>query len=168
MKKLLYFMDKVFELIAVLGIITMVSLVFFNAVLRYFFAASLPATEELSRFAFIWICNVGIIVAARANAHVSVNIVTDALKGIPALIVRILREAIILGVMGVVLYGSYVFTTFSNFLTPATQTPFHFITISLVIMSGSVMLIYVTRSIADIVTYTRTGKTGPDKPEENK
>jgi TRAP-type C4-dicarboxylate transport system permease small subunit len=53
----------------------MVVLVFGNVVLRYGFDTGILMSEELSRFAMVWMVFVGAIVAARDGAHLG----TDAL-----------------------------------------------------------------------------------------
>ena len=62
-----------FLMVACLGL--MVLMVFGNVVLRYVFNSGIVASEELSRWLFVWMTFLGAIVAIRRHAHLG----TDAL-----------------------------------------------------------------------------------------
>ncbi|WP_109075738.1 MULTISPECIES: TRAP transporter small permease [unclassified Azospirillum] len=79
---------------ALLGLMTL--LVFANVVLRYLFELSLPWVEELTRFMMIWVAYLGAGLALRAGAHVSVDLLQDAVA--PRL-ARIMRIAVALSVL---------------------------------------------------------------------
>jgi TRAP-type transport system small permease protein len=64
------------KLIALLLAI-MVVMVFGNVVLRKFFDSGITASEELSRWMFVWLTFLGAIIAVRENAHLG----TDFLIG---------------------------------------------------------------------------------------
>lgn len=139
MKRLTRFIDVAFKAFACISLMTMMTLVFYNAVLRYLFDASMPASEEIARFAFIWLVFLGAIVTERSKQHISVTMLTDRLRGMPAMIVRILREIVVFGTLGFLLYGSIQYTMLATFNTPATNTPFWIIAISLVIMAVCIL-----------------------------
>lgn len=54
-------------------LVAMVVMVFGNVVLRYGFDSGLVMSEELSRFAFIWLVFVGAVVAMHEGAHLGVD-----------------------------------------------------------------------------------------------
>ena len=58
------------------GILTSVLMImlFINVIGRYFFNYSFAVTEDLSRFAFVWIVYIGAIVAARYGIHFRVKV----------------------------------------------------------------------------------------------
>jgi TRAP-type C4-dicarboxylate transport system permease small subunit len=62
-------------LVALLGV--MVVMVFGNVVLRYGFNSGITVSEELSRWAFVWMTFLGAIVAIKDNGHLG----TDMLVG---------------------------------------------------------------------------------------
>ncbi len=68
---------KLLELLLVLLLAAMVVMVFGNVVLRYVFNSGITVSEELSRWAFVWLTFLGAIVALRENAHLG----TDMLIG---------------------------------------------------------------------------------------
>jgi TRAP-type C4-dicarboxylate transport system permease small subunit len=59
--------------------IVMVVMVFGNVVLRYAFHSGLPQSEELSRFAFIWLTFVAAIVGVREGTHLGMETVVRRL-----------------------------------------------------------------------------------------
>jgi TRAP-type transport system small permease protein len=68
---------RLIELLLVLLLGAMVLMVFGNVVLRYGFNSGITFSEELSRWAFVWMTFLGAIVAIRENGHLG----TDMLIG---------------------------------------------------------------------------------------
>jgi TRAP-type C4-dicarboxylate transport system permease small subunit len=68
-------MCRLFGMLMVACLALMVLMVFGNVVLRYGFNSGITASEELSRWLFVWMTFLGAIVAVRRHAHLG----TDAL-----------------------------------------------------------------------------------------
>jgi TRAP-type C4-dicarboxylate transport system permease small subunit len=68
-------MCRLFGALMVACLALMVLMVFGNVVLRYGFNSGITASEELSRWLFVWMTFLGAIVAVRRHAHLG----TDAL-----------------------------------------------------------------------------------------
>ena len=68
---------KLLELLLVGLLAVMVVMVFGNVVLRYAFNSGITVSEELSRWAFVWMTFLGAIVALKENGHLG----TDLLIG---------------------------------------------------------------------------------------
>jgi TRAP-type transport system small permease protein len=68
-------MCRLFGVLMVACLALMVLMVFGNVVLRYGFNSGITASEELSRWLFVWMTFLGAIVAVRKHAHLG----TDAL-----------------------------------------------------------------------------------------
>ena len=68
---------KLLELLLVALLAAMVAMVFGNVVLRYAFNSGITVSEELSRWAFVWLTFLGAIVAVKENGHLG----TDMLIG---------------------------------------------------------------------------------------
>jgi TRAP-type transport system small permease protein len=68
---------RMLELLLVLLLLAMVVMVFGNVVLRYAFNSGITFSEELSRWAFVWMTFLGAIVALKDNGHLG----TDMLIG---------------------------------------------------------------------------------------
>ncbi len=68
---------RLLEVLLVALLAAMVLMVFGNVVLRYGFNSGITFSEELSRWAFVWMTFLGAIVALRENGHLG----TDLLVG---------------------------------------------------------------------------------------
>ena len=76
------FIDAYFQLlklIIVCCLFAMVTMVFANVVMRYLFNSGLPVSEELSRWAFVWLTFLGSILVLKEHAHLGVDIVIKSL-----------------------------------------------------------------------------------------
>ena len=68
---------RLLEMLLVVLLVAMVLMVFGNVVLRYGFNSGITFSEELSRWAFVWMTFLGAIVALKDNGHLG----TDMLVG---------------------------------------------------------------------------------------
>jgi TRAP-type C4-dicarboxylate transport system permease small subunit len=73
MKKLIDLFFKLLELGVVLCLLAMVIMVFGNVVMRYAFNSGILISEEMSRYAFIWLTYLGAMVAMREGGHLGVD-----------------------------------------------------------------------------------------------
>lgn len=95
------FYFRALEAIMVLCLAAMCVMVFGNVVLRHLFDSGINVSEELARFAFIWLTFLGAIVVAREGGHLGVDMLVTRLgpgmrRG--ALIVSRLLTALCCGV----------------------------------------------------------------------
>lgn len=140
----------IYKAFTVGSIILMVALVFFNAICRYVINISFPATEELARFFFIWVCYLGIVAAYADGEHVSVNLLVKNLKGIPKIILTVLTYAAILIALYVMLMGAFRYTQIaSTYNTIATGTNFAVITLSQVFCAIALIFITIKKIIVE-------------------
>jgi TRAP-type C4-dicarboxylate transport system permease small subunit len=68
---------RLLEALSTLLLVVMVVLVFGNVVLRYVFNSGLTVSEEVSRWAFVWLTFMGAVVALKEHGHLG----TDVLVG---------------------------------------------------------------------------------------
>ena len=73
MKSIEKYLMQAMNTIIVVSLALMVIMVFSNVVLRYVFNSGITATEELSRFLFLWLIFIGAIVAMKESAHLGVD-----------------------------------------------------------------------------------------------
>jgi TRAP-type transport system small permease protein len=73
MKKIIDAFFKLLELGVVLCLLAMVIMVFGNVVMRYAFNSGILISEEMSRYAFIWLTYLGAMVAMREGGHLGVD-----------------------------------------------------------------------------------------------
>lgn len=74
---ILRWLDKHFEefILILLSIFTVV-VIFSQVVLRYVFSNSLPWSEEIARYAFIWFIYIGVSYGVKKQKHLSVDVIT--------------------------------------------------------------------------------------------
>jgi TRAP-type C4-dicarboxylate transport system permease small subunit len=71
--------DRLLEIVLVLCMVVMFIFVFINVVLRLGFNSGIDISEELPRFAFVWMCFIGGVVGMRRHSHLGVDMVVAAL-----------------------------------------------------------------------------------------
>ena len=64
---------KLLEFLVVVCLVAMVIMVFGNVVLRYGFNSGIDISDELSRYAFIWLTYLGAMIAMREGGHLGVD-----------------------------------------------------------------------------------------------
>jgi len=107
MQKISHLFFKVAEFTLVIMLSLMVIMVFGNVVLRYGFNDGLIASEELSRFFFIWITFLGAIVTLRDNAHLGLDSLVRHLSLRGKKIAFGLSNLLMLGCCTLMFYGTY-------------------------------------------------------------
>jgi TRAP-type C4-dicarboxylate transport system permease small subunit len=70
---------KLLELLLVMLMAAMVVMVFGNVVLRYGFNSGITVSEELSRWAFVWMTFLGAIIAIKENGHLGTDMLISKL-----------------------------------------------------------------------------------------
>lgn len=73
---------RLLKLAAAALLAVMVALVFGNVVLRYAFNSGITVSEELSRWAFVWLVFLGAIVGLREHAHLGMDTIVRLLPGL--------------------------------------------------------------------------------------
>ena len=107
MHKLVEAYFSLLKVLAVVCLVTMVVLVFGNVVLRYCFNESILISEELSRWAFVWLTFLGAVVLLRERGHMNVDM---ALRILPSWGERgclILSQLLMLACSGLFFWGSW-------------------------------------------------------------
>jgi TRAP-type C4-dicarboxylate transport system permease small subunit len=107
MHKISHLFFKVAEFTLVVMLSLMVIMVFGNVVLRYGFNDGLIASEELSRYLFIWITFLGAIVTLRDNAHLGLDSLVRHLSLRGKKVAFALSNLLMLGCCTLMFYGTY-------------------------------------------------------------
>lgn len=95
------------KVLAVICLVTMVVLVFGNVVLRYAFNESILISEEISRWAFVWLTFIGAVVLLRERGHMSVDLALRVLPGWGERGCLILSQLLMLACSGLFFWGSW-------------------------------------------------------------
>ena len=96
------------RLFSALCLAVMVILVFGNVVLRYGFNSGIAFSEEMSRWAFVWLIFVGAVGGLKDLSHLGVDSLVAKLSRRGKLICYVLSHLLMLAIIGVFLYGSFV------------------------------------------------------------
>ncbi len=98
---------RVLEAFLAFCLISMVVMVFGNVVLRYGFNSGFVMSEELSRFAFIWLVFVGAVVAMHEGAHLGVDSLVQALPRGGKIACLVASELLILVCCAMFFWGTW-------------------------------------------------------------
>ena len=89
---------------------------------RYIFGSSLPWTEELARYCFMWLIYVGMVLGLHRGTHASVDVLADNLKGVPRTMVVVCVHLLSIALFGVLCYqGFLLFLMVKGQATPALR-----------------------------------------------
>lgn len=99
---------KLLEMVIVLCIATMLVMVFGNVVLRIFFKTGIDLSEEIPRFAFVWMTFLGAIVGMRKRAHLGVDVMVKMLPVWGQKICWATSQAVMLVCCVYIVYGTYL------------------------------------------------------------
>lgn len=130
----------ILKILVAIVFISMVLMIFVNAVLRYAFNSGISATEELSRYAFVWVSALGAILGYYQNKHVGVDLLVNSLHGAAKLAVQIVAELIVVYALYVMVHGGLkYFISTINLDSAAIPIPMGIITVTPLVM-GVAML----------------------------
>lgn len=94
---------RALKFLVVFMISTMVVLILGNVILRYGFNSGIAVSEELSRWAFVWLTYTGAIIAMRENTHLGMDTVVSRLSASGKRFCYVLSHLLML--LCVVLFG---------------------------------------------------------------
>ena len=97
---------RLLEFFLAVCLIAMVAMVFGNVVLRYGFDSGIVMSEELSRFAFIWLVFVGAVVAMHEGSHLGVDTLVSALPRGGKIACLVASELLILACCAMFFWGT--------------------------------------------------------------
>ncbi|MDO5680492.1 MAG: TRAP transporter small permease [Pelistega sp.] len=121
MQKIINLYFKLLKISIVTCLAAMVIMVFANVVMRYAFNSGLAVSEELSRWAFVWLIFLGAILVLHENAHLGVDIILQKVSKPIRKILLILSTFIMLVLTLLILDGSIEQTTLNiDASAPAT------------------------------------------------
>ena len=86
---------------------TMVVLVLGNVILRYGFNSGITVSEELSRWAFVWLTFTGAIIAMREHTHLGMDTVVSKLPVLGKKICYVLSHLIMIACVLLFMSGAY-------------------------------------------------------------
>lgn len=142
----------------------MIGLVFYNAILRYVFRSSFAPSEEWARILFIYITFFGAIEAFYRGRHISVDMLTGALKGVSRKSVDVVAQVLSLCALALLAIGgvSLVLQTMDTY-TVATGLNMTIVNGTLPLMAIVVFGFYVRQLIATLKKPASEFKADPKR-----
>lgn len=107
MKTLVEWYFRLLKLLVVGCMLVMVVMVFGNVVLRYAFNSGISVSEELSRWAFVWMVFLGALIALKEHAHLGLDSLTRRLPPIGQRLCLIVGHLLMLFVCWLIIRGSW-------------------------------------------------------------
>lgn len=101
-------LTRTLEVVMVLCLVVMLVMVFGNVILRLFFNTGIDLSEEMPRFAFVWMTFLGAIVGMRRRAHLGVDILIQALPVFGRKVCWGISQVVILVCCVYIVYGTYL------------------------------------------------------------
>jgi TRAP-type C4-dicarboxylate transport system permease small subunit len=137
---------KLLEGLLVLCLGAMVLMVLGNVILRYGFNSGITVSEELSRFAFVWLTFVGAVVGLREGAHLGVDTLVRKLPLLGRRLCFIASEALMLLCCVLFFIGTWrQHGINAGTLAPVTEISMEWVFGVAYLSAGSMALIIVVR-----------------------
>ncbi len=108
LKKTADALTRVLEVVMVACLALMLVMVFGNVMLRLFANTGIDLSEEMPRFAFVWMTFLGAIVGMRRRAHLGVDILVQALPVLGRKVCWGISQAIMFVCSGYIFYGTWL------------------------------------------------------------
>lgn len=81
LKKLAHIYNKLEEYVLVYTLVFAVIIISLQVVMRYIFNNSLSWSEEAAKYLFVWLIWLGTSIAGKDRSHISLELLTDRMKG---------------------------------------------------------------------------------------
>jgi TRAP-type C4-dicarboxylate transport system permease small subunit len=142
METLIKVMEKVISILASAAMAAIVLVVFANVFMRYVLNTGLTWSDEVSVDLFVWFIFLGGILAALDGLHLKVDVLTNRLSPKLQRLFAFIAECFTLASMAILFIGglAQVDVTSKN-ISAATGLPSSYITISMVIFAGAVIIL---------------------------
>jgi TRAP-type C4-dicarboxylate transport system permease small subunit len=101
-------LTRALEIVMVLCMVVMLVMVFGNVMLRLFFNTGIDLSEEMPRYAFVWMTFLGAIVGMRRRAHLGVDMLVQALPLLGRRVCWGISQAVMLVCCGYIVYGTWL------------------------------------------------------------
>ncbi|WP_332691671.1 TRAP transporter small permease [Halalkalibacter lacteus] len=136
MKTLKWLDDHIEEVFLVLFSVLMVSVIFLQVIMRYVVGNSLPWSEELARYSFIWLVYIGISYGVKKQRHIKVDIMLLLFKDKGRIVFNIISNLLFMAFAIFVIY--YGYSIANQLLAFGQKSPANQIPMGLVYMAAPV------------------------------
>jgi TRAP-type C4-dicarboxylate transport system permease small subunit len=142
LKRVLGCVNTVTEYVVSVLLVIMVVVVFLQVIFRFVIHASLPWSEELSRYILVWLSFLGAAIGVRRGAHIGVEVIVSFLpKAMKRLAALFVDCASIVFFALMIFYGHRILAVVGRQLSPAMELSMA-IPYSAICAGGSLMFLY--------------------------
>ncbi len=142
LKRVLGCVNTVTEYVVSVLLVIMVVVVFLQVIFRFVIHASLPWSEELSRYILVWLSFLGAAIGVRRGAHIGVEVIVSFLpKAMKRLAALFVDCASIVFFALMIFYGHKILAVVGRQLSPAMELSMA-IPYSAICAGGSLMFLY--------------------------
>lgn len=99
---------RLLEIMMVICMVVMFVMVFGNVMLRLLLNTGIDLSEEIPRFAFVWMTFLGAVVGMRRRAHLGVDILVQILPVLGRRVCWGMSQAVMLVCCGYIVYGTWL------------------------------------------------------------
>lgn len=160
--KILKTLDKIEDVTLVTMFVVMVSVIFFQVIMRYVFNNSSAWSEELGKFLFVWLSWIGISIGHRRREHIKITLLVDILPFKVNKLLEAISELILIVISLVTIYYGIIMINIQR------TTPYAGIKISTSWGYLSLVLgcgIFVLRAVVFFIEAIKSIKAGEEIPE---
>jgi TRAP-type C4-dicarboxylate transport system permease small subunit len=157
-------LENVLKFIVAASMLVMVTVIFYQVILRYFFHASNIWSEELARYLMCYVVLLGAAIAIRSNAHLKVDFLIALLKPRASCIASIVCTAA--AAIFLVFFFQYAFNlclSTTNSVSSGTGIQMSYVYACLPIGAGVMFLNSLEIIMKEIIKYIEIGKEGGAK-----
>ncbi|MEJ2802714.1 TRAP transporter small permease [Comamonadaceae bacterium PP-2] len=108
MKAIADAITRLLEIMMVICMVVMFVMVFGNVMLRLLLNTGIDLSEEIPRFAFVWMTFLGAVVGMRRRAHLGVDILVQILPVLGRRVCWGMSQAVMLVCCGYIVYGTWL------------------------------------------------------------
>ena len=112
-KRVRYYLSNLEEILCGIFLVSMVSLVIVNVLLRFLFNYSITWAEEVSTICFVWSVFVGASAVYKHKMDIGIDVLILTLPLTAQRYIRLLVSILLLSINGYIFYMSIVFTSIS-------------------------------------------------------
>ena len=137
--------DAVVKTVMVVLLVVLIGAVGVNVFGRFVLDQSMPGSDELSRFLFIWVIFLGAALAHLHNEHIAVSLLVERLPRRAQRVMVVVQELVILAVLVALLISASELMAISPGDSPLLKVPLQLINFSVPLSAALMSLVTVYR-----------------------
>ena len=126
--------------------------------MRFVFKSPLAWTDEAAKYSFVWGTMLGCAILVRTGGHSCVELLGNALKGIPKKLHAVVLDVCCLVLYGVIVYGGVVLMQAgSTSVSPALSLPMWLVYLIMPVSGAFMVLFQLEHFIRDLASFKKEG-----------